>query len=61
MANCQTLKEAGYKYLHSFGNGEHLLLNDDGILEVWANNKNGSGYRLIYKNTHLEFYRGGEV
>ena len=57
MSNYQSFKQAGYKYVKLLGDGEHLLQNEDGIFEIWGNNKNGSGYRLTYKNTHLEFCR----
>ncbi len=52
----ETLKEAGFKYVRSLGNGQHVLYDEDnGTQEVWGNSKNFAGYALIYKNTHLEF------
>ena len=53
----QTLHEAEYKYIKYLGNGDHLLLNEAcNVLEVFFANKNHSGWGLIYKNTHLEFF-----
>ena len=54
-SNKQTLKEAGYKHYKTMGNGEHILINPDGIFEIWFCNKNHVSWGLIYKNTHLEF------
>jgi len=53
----ETLKEAGYKYIESLGNGEHLLLSPEDYSEVWCNSKDFAGYALIFKNTHLEYCR----
>lgn len=59
MANYETLKQAGYKHLKSFGNGFHILLNEvTNKKEVFACSKNFAGWALIYKNTHLEFVAG---
>lgn len=52
------MKGEGYNHIKCLGNGEHLLKNIDGDLEVWFSNKNHASYGLIYKNTHLEFARG---
>lgn len=57
MANKESFKKAGYKYVKFLGNGQHLLQNEDGIFEVWFNNKNHASYGLTFKNTHLEFAR----
>lgn len=55
-ATRETLKEAGYKYKKYLGNGQHLLRNSDGGLEVFVSgNLHFSGWGLIYKNTALEF------
>jgi hypothetical protein len=53
----QTLKEAGYTYIKYLKDGEHLLKNSEGGLEVFASNKNHASWGLIFKNTHLEFCR----
>lgn len=59
MENKETLKQAGYIYIKSLGNGQHVLADEcGGRQEVWGKNKNHAGYGLIYKNTHLEFCRG---
>lgn len=51
----ETMKEAGYVEL-SLNDGEHILQDvKTGNKERWYKNKNGAGYRIIYKNTHLEF------
>lgn len=50
----QTFKEAGYTYVKKTGNGEHILRNSDGKLELFRCNKNHASWGLIYKNTHLE-------
>lgn len=57
MKNKFALKSEGYSYVKSLGNGEHLLKNEDGKLEVWFNNKGHANYGLIWNNTHLEFAR----
>jgi len=53
----ETLKEADYhyiKYLPKYK--EHILHNNfTGKNEIFIANHNGSGWRLIYKNMHLEF------
>ena len=56
-----SFKKSGYTYLKFLGNGEHLLKNEDGIMEVWFNNKNHASYGLTYKNTYLEFARQQKV
>lgn len=53
----QTLKEAGYTYIHFYGQGLHLLCDSNGILEFFMKNKNHASWGLKYKNTHLEFLR----
>jgi len=58
MTKKETFKQAGYRYIKCLGNGEHLLADEDGKFEIWANSKNHAGYGLVYKNTHLEFCRG---
>lgn len=59
----QTLKEAGYIHIRTLKNGLHVLenikANKPYTFEVWFANKNHASYGLIYKNTHLEFMRGG--
>ena len=57
MLNYDTLKDGGYTHIETLGNGEHLLENEDGKLEIWFSNKYHASYGLIYKNTHLEFAR----
>lgn len=52
----ETLKDAGLTYVR-FEDGNHILADEDGKLEVWFANKNHASYGLIYKNTHLEFAR----
>ena len=54
----QTFKEAGYRYVKYLGNREHLLLNEDGGLELFFTNKNHASWGLKFKNSHLEFARG---
>ncbi len=56
----ETLKEAGYTYVKNLGDGEHLLKNSEGGLEIFAVSKNFAGWRLKFKNTHLEFCRSIE-
>lgn len=51
----ETFKQAGYTYVKNLGNGEHLLRNSDGGLELFFVNKNHASWGLKYKNTHLEF------
>lgn len=52
----QTFKEAGYTHKKSFGDGGHILFNEQTKqFEMWQANKNHASYGLIYKNTHLEF------
>jgi hypothetical protein len=51
----ETMKQAGYKRIKALGDGQHVLQDADGKLELWFNNKNHAGYGIIYKNTHLEF------
>ena len=54
----QTLKEAGYIYMDKLCKGEHILKNiETNKLEIFAVNKNHSGWGLKFKNTHLEFCR----
>jgi hypothetical protein len=53
----ETFKRAQYTYVKYLGNKEHLLKNERGENEIFASNKNFSGWGLIYKNTHLEFCR----
>jgi hypothetical protein len=57
MSKKETFKEAGYKYIKYLGDGEHLLINDNGVREVFITNKNHANWGLKYKNTHLEFVR----
>ena len=54
----ETMSKAGYKYVGSIGQHEHVIqpINDQPA-EVWASNKNHANYGIIYKNTHLEFMR----
>ncbi len=52
----KNMKSEGYKYIGFIGHGQHILLDTNtNECEVWFSNKNHAGYRLIYKNTHLEF------
>lgn len=52
----ETLKQAKYKHLAAFGDGQHLLIRDDiQVPEIWYANKNHASFGIIYKNTHLEF------
>ena len=53
----ETLKEAGLKYICKLEGNGHLLENEEGLQEVWFNNKNHASYGLKYKNTHLEYAR----
>ena len=54
----ETMSKAGYKYVGSIGQHEHVVQPINGQpAEVWANNKNHASYGIIYKNTHLEFMR----
>ena len=54
----ETIKKSGYKYIGYIGHKQHILQPEDGQpAEVWISNKNHANYKLIYKNTHLEFMR----
>jgi hypothetical protein len=53
----ETFKQAGYSYVKFLGDGDHLLKNEFGNLELFATNKNHASWGLVYKNTHLEFVR----
>lgn len=53
----ETLKQAGYKHVKAFGDGNHLLEDANGKQEIWFNSKRHAGYGILYKNTHLEFAR----
>jgi len=55
--NKQTMKEAEYTYVKYLGDGEHLLRNSYGTLELFAVNHNHASWGIKYKNTHLEFVR----
>ena len=55
MGRYETMKEGNYEYVEYQGDGQHILKNANGELEVWGANKNHASYGLIYKNTHLEF------
>jgi hypothetical protein len=55
----ETLKQGGYRYIKCLHNGAHILESSSGIREVWANSLHHAGYRLKYKNTHLEFCASG--
>lgn len=64
MTKTETMKEAGYKYggfIPEFG--AHRLIDiETGKKEMWAANFNHAGYRIKWRNTHLEFVTslGGE-
>lgn len=57
MDNKYNIKKENFEYVQYRGNGEHVLQNANGELEVWVARKNHASYGLIYKNTHLEFAR----
>jgi hypothetical protein len=52
-----TLKQAGYVSAKSLGNGEVMLTDTEGKMEIWVCSKNHASYGIKYKNTHLEFAR----
>lgn len=56
-SNKWDIQGEGYSYVKYLGDGEHLLRNVDGELEIWFSNYHHASYGLIYKNTHLEFAR----
>lgn len=54
----ESLKKAGYRYVKSNKNREHVLMNlETNGIEIWFSNKNHASYGLIWRNTHLEFAR----
>ena len=53
----ESMTAAGYTYVRPLGEGEHLLKDDDGKLEVWFSNKGHASYGIKWKNTDLEFAR----
>ncbi len=57
MDNKYSIKGEGYSYIKYLGEGQHLLEDINGNIEMWFSNKNHASYGLIYKNTHLEFAR----
>lgn len=63
--NKKTFKKAGYIHIKTLGHGYHVLEYIKGAkpfqFEIWFSNKNHASYGLIYKNTHLEFARGGTI
>ncbi len=57
MSTKETLDKAAYTHVKALGQGDHLLKDESGQLEIWFENANHASYGLIYKKTHLEFAR----
>jgi len=53
----QTFEEAGYQYLASLGNREHLVRSNTNVLEVFSAYKKFNGWGLKFRNTNLMFER----